>query len=335
MKQVICVTEKEFYKAEKLFKNSELFDFIPANLQENILAETIQKNNAFGVVVGIDNYVDSLYRSLTKGGVIARFGVGHDGIDKDKATENGLIVTNTPNVLTDSVAEHAIWLMGALARQIPMHDLNMKLKKWRPNSGIELKGKTLFVMGCGSIGCKVAKIASFGFGMNVIGHDIAHRDPEKMKREFGISIMADSFNEALALADFVTIHIQSIPATYHIINKDFFSKMKQNTYFINTSRGFVIDEENLYDALEQRRIAGAALDVFEIEPFKAVNPLKDVRLLDNVILTPHIGSSTVEACQGMAQCCIKNIKAAYEKNYDELDIINPQTLEKLKKGLNI
>jgi len=329
-KPIVCVTEKEYYKAEEVFCNSRQFEFIPTNLSEDVLEETIKKNKAFGAILGVDPFVDGLYKALPKGGIIARFGVGHEGVDKNKAIENNLIVTNTPGVLDDSVAEHAIGLIYSLARQSAFHDNNMKMKKWEPCSGMELKGKTLLLIGCGAIGCKVAKIASFGFGMNVIGFDVATRDAEKMKTEFGISEMIASLDDAVPNADFISIHIPSIPVTKHFVNKIFLSKMNQNAYLINTARGPVVKEIDLYDALEKKQIAGAALDVFENEPFQPVEPNKDLRTLKNVILTPHVGSSTQEACRRMAHSCVKNIKAAYEKRYNEVDMVNPQVLEKLK-----
>jgi phosphoglycerate dehydrogenase-like enzyme len=249
LKQTVCVTEKEFYKAREIFESSEVFNCIPAKLPEDILAETIRKNNAFAAVIGVDAFVNELYKALPMGGVIARFGIGHDGVDKIKATENGLLVTNTSGVLDDSVAEHAIWLIGALARHISQHNTNMKQKKWEPYCGMELKGKTLLLVGCGAIGCKVAKIASFGFDMNVIGYAAADRDAGKMKKEFSITAMADSLDDVLGQADFVSIHIPSTAETRCFVNKDFLSKMKQGAYLINSARGPIVDEIALYDVL--------------------------------------------------------------------------------------
>jgi lactate dehydrogenase-like 2-hydroxyacid dehydrogenase len=280
-------------------------------------------------VLGVEEYANQLYSSLPKGAIIARFGVGHDGVDKQKATEAGIIVTNTPGVLDDSVAEHAIWLMGTLARSIPSQNSLMKSKNWQPQIGNELKGKTLLIVGCGAIGRKVAKIASFGLGMKVLGYDVADLDTKRMKNDFGIEMLEGQIEEEICKADYISIHLPSIDATRNYVNSRFLSHMKNTAYLINTARGAVLDERALYDTLKSGQIAGAALDVFETEPYKPINSDKDLRTLDNIILTPHIGSSAVEACQRMAKRCLFNIKAAFEKRYDELDIINPQVLEKL------
>jgi lactate dehydrogenase-like 2-hydroxyacid dehydrogenase len=326
---VICVTEKEYYKAEDVFRACTDYQCMPLSLNEATLSAALIEKKAFGCILGVDIYKEQLYSSLPKGAIIARFGVGHDGVDKQKATEAGIIVTNTPGVLDDSVAEHAIWLMGTLARSIPSQNSLMKSKNWQPQIGNELKGKTLLIVGCGAIGRKVAKIASFGLGMKVLGYDVADLDTKRMKNDFGIEMLEGQIEEEICKADYISIHLPSIDATRNYVNSRFLSHMKNTAYLINTARGAVLDERALYDTLKSGQIAGAALDVFETEPYKPINSDKDLRTLDNIILTPHIGSSTVEACQRMAKRCLFNIKAAFEKRYDELDIINPHVLEKL------
>lgn len=330
MVPTICITEKEYYKAEGIFKACPDFTCMPSPLDEMLLSENITQNMAFAAILGVDIYKEQLYSSIPKGGIIARFGVGHDGVDKQKATEAGIIVANTPGVLDDSVTEHAIWLMGNLARIIPSQDSSMKNKSWQPQIGSELKGKTLLIVGCGAIGQKVAKIASFGFGMKVLGYDVAKFDCQMVKNDFGIEMLAGSIEDGTCKADFISIHLPAIGSTRHFVNAKFLSKMKDKAYLVNTARGSVLDEAALYDALKSGQLSGAALDVFETEPYAPVSPDKDLRNLDNIILTPHIGSSTVEACQRMAQKCLFNIKAAYEKRYDQLDIVNPEVLQKLK-----
>lgn len=330
MKPLIYITEKEYYKAEDIFKSDEEFDCKPVAFDEEILSKTAKDNNAFGVIIGVEPYKDRLYSSLPKGGIIARFGVGHDGVDKQKATENSIIVTNTPGVLDDSVAEHAIMLMGCFARNISRHDKDMKDRQWLPTIGNELRGKTFLILGCGPIGRKAAKIASFGFGMNVIGYDITKLDENQFKTNFGFNKIVSSLDDVLCKADYISIHIPSVPSTRHFINKEFLSKLKPECVIINTARGPLVDEKALYEALKSKNIAGAALDVFENEPFNPINIEKDIRTLDNVILTPHIGSSTVEACKRMAQSCLRNIKAAYEKRYNQMDILNLQVIDRLK-----
>lgn len=331
MKPTIYVTEKEYYKSEDIFKSDEDFNCVPVPLEEDKLSSSISDNKAFGCIIGVDVYKDQLYNSIPKGGIIARFGVGHDGVDNQKATENGIIVTNTPGVLDDSVAEHAIFLMGSLLRNIATHDKDMKNNNWSPAIGSELKGKTLLVLGCGPIGRKTAKIASFGFGMTVIGCDIADLDADQLKTEFGIFRFVKDYNEVIGQADIISIHLPSLPVTRHTVNKEFLSKMKTSAYIVNTSRGPVVDEIAIYDVLKDNKIAGAVLDVFENEPFKPLDGQKDLRTLDNVVLTPHVGSSTKEACDRMALSCLANVKATVNKDYDKLNILNPEVISKLQK----
>ncbi len=329
MKPIICVTEQEYFKAEDIFKNSSEFDCIPVGFEEDAVSKAVIDNKAFGVILGVESYCDKLYAVLPRGGIIARFGVGHDGVDKQKATDAGLIATNTPDVLDDSVAEHAIFLMGSLARQIASHDANMKSKQWQPSLGSELKGKILLVVGCGNIGCKVAKIASMGFGMNVVGYDVCKLDAEQLQQDWGIERIADDLERELGIADFVSMHIPAIEATKHFINSDLLSSMKNDAFLINTSRGSIVNENALYDSLVESKIAGAGLDVFEKEPYSPTDPDKDLRSLNNAVLTPHVGSSTLQACQRMAVSCLNNIKAANDKKYDQLDILNKDVLAKL------
>lgn len=328
MKPLIYITEKEYYKAEDIFKSEDDFDCKPIAYDEEILSKAAKTNNAFGVIIGVEPYKGHLYSALPKGGIIARFGVGHDGVDKRKATENSVIVTNTPGVLDDSVAEHSILLMGCLVRQIAACHGGMKNNQWGAAVGSELCGKTLLVIGCGHIGRKTAKIAALGFGMRVIGYDVSKLNAEQLKREFGIQSLYADLNMALAEADFVSLHIPSVPETRHFVNAVFLSALKPSCVLVNTARGPLVDEIALYDTLKAKRIVAASLDVFENEPYVPVDPHKDLRKLDNVLLTPHLGSSTFEACRRMASICLKNINATYKQKYHELDILNPEVLRR-------
>jgi phosphoglycerate dehydrogenase-like enzyme len=329
MKPVICVTEQEYKKAEDIFSAQGDWRFIPVAAAEDAVCQAVKENEAFGVILGVDKYEDELYKSLSAGGIIARFGVGHDGVDKEKACENGLVVTNTPGVLDDSVAEHALWLMGALARNVSRHDADMKKGAWEPAIGMELRGKTLLVLGCGSIGRKAARIASFGFSMNVIAYDVAELDAAQMKADFGISEVVTDLDDGISRADFITMHLPSLPATRHFVNAEFIAKMKASAFLVNTARGPIVDENALYDALKDGTIGGAALDVFEAEPYEARDGAKVLSSLANIVLTPHVGSSTVEACERMARSCIKNVIAARDKKYESCDILNEQVITKL------
>lgn len=223
--------------------------------------------------------------------VIARVGVGLDNIDIKEAEANGIHVINSPEAAANAVSELVIGLMLSLARSIPFADVETKKGNWikKDLTGVELRGKYLGIIGVGNIGRNIGRIGR-SLRMNLIGYDIIpiNRD---FTREVGM-IVAD-FNTLLESADFVTCHVPLTAETKKMFSADKFSKMKPSAFLINTSRGEVIDENALYEALKNGRIAGAALDVFETEP-----PMNKMLLqLPNVICTPHIGAQTKEAQQ--------------------------------------
>lgn len=225
--------------------------------------------------------------------VIGRAGVGVDNIDLEAATENGIIVVNAPDGNTNSAAEHTMAMIMALARNIPQAHMSIKEKRWDRKSfvGVELRGKTLGIVGLGRIGTEVAHRAK-GQRMNVIAYDpyFSKEKAEKMGVEYG------TFEEVITKADFITVHTPLLKETYHLINEEAFAKMKDGVRIVNCARGGIIDEDALYDALVSGKVAGAALDVFENEP--AVD--HKVLTLPNVIATPHLGASTVEAQENVA-----------------------------------
>jgi phosphoglycerate dehydrogenase-like enzyme len=194
--------------------------------------------------------------------------------------------------------------------------------------GSELSGKTLAVIGCGPIGRKVAFIAARGLGMRVIGCETAAVDVESMKRDLGFAEIVSDFAAAVRAADFVSLHIPSTPATRHFLNAARLAAMPVRAWLINTARGAVVDEIALYNALAAGRIAGAALDVFEAEPYRPAAPDKDLRTLDRVVMTPHVGSSTQEACNRMAEQALRNIRFAEAGQTDRMDLLNPGVLKR-------
>jgi phosphoglycerate dehydrogenase-like enzyme len=321
MKLKVLVEKGIYERSSDDFKKAGDIEFIPAAREESKLADEVTAAAAAAVVLATDKYSGLLYDALPEGALIARYGVGHDGVDKARAAKKGQYVTITPGVLDVSVAEHAIFLMGALARKVAGTDAEIKKGGWLKSSGIELNGKTLLILGCGAIGRRTASIASFGFGMNVIGYDTAELDARVMKQKYGISEVTSSLDQALGLADFVSVHLPSIDATRDFINADFIAGMKPSAFIVNTARGGVLDEIALYDALSEGRLAGAALDVFKKEPYEPADPKRDLRKLDNVVLASHLASSTIEASSRMAQCVIKNIRAWANKDYSSMDIV--------------
>jgi D-3-phosphoglycerate dehydrogenase / 2-oxoglutarate reductase len=221
--------------------------------------------------------------------IIARVGVGLDNIDVKEAEARKIRVINSPEAAANSVSELVIGLMLSLARKIPFADTEMKRGNWVKKDliGVELRGKYLGIVGVGSIGRNIGRMGK-ALRMNLIGHDIFPIDKDFIKE---VGLIVTDFNTIIESADFITCHVPLTPETRKMVNREKFSKMKSTAFLINTSRGEVIDEEALYDALSNRKIAGAALDVFETEPPTNNKLLK----LPNVICTPHIGAQTYEA----------------------------------------
>ncbi|KAH7575309.1 hypothetical protein ACOSP7_005180 [Xanthoceras sorbifolium] len=226
--------------------------------------------------------------------VVGRAGVGIDNVDLAAATEFGCLVVNAPTANTVAAAEHGIALLAAMARNVAQADASTKAGKWQRNKyvGVSLVGKTLAVLGFGKVGSEVARRAK-GLGMHVIAHDpYAAAD---RARAVGVELV--SFEEAIATADFISLHMPLTPATSKMLNDETFAKMKKGVRIVNVARGGVIDEEALVRALDSGIVAQAALDVFTVEP-----PPKDSKLVqhENVTVTPHLGASTMEAQEGVA-----------------------------------
>lgn len=238
--------------------------------------------------------------------IIATMSVGFDHIDLAAAEQRHITVTNTPGTLDDAVAEHAIALMLGLAKSLPLADAYVRSGKyegWDPRLfvGPALGGKVLGIIGLGHIGTTVAQAAGYGLRMAIAYNDV------KPNPEFEQKFNAKYYeiDDLLQIADVVTLHVPLLPATTHLMNAERFAKMKPTAYLINTARGPVIDEAALVDALKNKQLAGAGLDVFEHEP--QINP--ELLTMPNVILTPHTASATHEAREAMAQKACDNIIA--------------------------
>ncbi|MBN1293696.1 MAG: D-glycerate dehydrogenase [Candidatus Latescibacteria bacterium] len=328
----VAVTELEYEKGKAVFEKTESAGIHCVSVPhgENELAQAIRENNIRYVIAGDGIYRDTLYDALSEGSLLARFGVGFDGIDLKKATKKGILCTNTRDVLENSVAEFTFGLMLSASRHLVKMDNDTKNGKFIFQKGTELYGKRLAVIGCGSIGSRVACIASAGFGMEVIGCDNRNIDIEKIKHEYGFCTIVKEFTQAVEGAEFVTLHIPGTPDTIHYINKDRLSVMAENSLLINTARGVVVDENHLYEALVDGVIGGAALDVFENEPYFPVKPDKDLRTLPNVIMTPHAGSATSEACERMAKRALNNVYCAINNDNENMDLLNKEVLSRIK-----
>ncbi|HVH08591.1 MAG TPA: phosphoglycerate dehydrogenase [Gemmatimonadales bacterium] len=221
--------------------------------------------------------------------VIARAGTGVDNIDVHAATRRGIAVMNAPGANTVSAAEHALGLLLALVRHIPWAAEAMRRGAWdrKRFEGTELRGKTLGIVGLGRIGGHVAQLAR-AFGMHVVGHD-PFLAPERAA-ELALKLLP--LDQLLRQADVVTLHVAHTEQTHHLINAERLKYMKPTAVLVNTARGELVDESALVEAITSKRIAGAAIDVFAVEPLPPDSPL---RTLDRVILTPHLAASTAEA----------------------------------------
>ena len=226
--------------------------------------------------------------------VVARAGTGVDTIDVHAATRRGIAVMNAPGANTVSAGEHAMGLLLALVRRIPDAAAAMRSGGWdrKRFEGTELRGKTMGVVGLGRIGAHVAQLAR-AFGMSVVAHD-PYLLPERAA-ELGVPLL--SLGELLRTADVVTLHVALTDQTHHLINAERLRLMKPTATLINTARGELVDEAALADAVREKRIGGAAIDVFSVEPLPADSPL---RALDRVLLTPHLAASTAEAQERVA-----------------------------------
>jgi D-3-phosphoglycerate dehydrogenase / 2-oxoglutarate reductase len=221
--------------------------------------------------------------------IIARVGVGLDNVDVKAAEVKKIRVINAAEAASTAVAELAIGLMISLARSIPRADSETKKGNWikKDLTGIQLSGKYLGIVGVGNIGRNIGRMAK-SLRMNLIGYDIYPINREYINET---SLIVTDLSTLLESADFITCHVPATPETKHMFNAERFAKMKPTAFLINTSRGEIIDENALYEVLKAGKIAGAALDVFEVEP-----PTNKLLLgLSNVVCTPHIGAQTKEA----------------------------------------
>lgn len=240
--------------------------------------------------------------------IIANYAVGYNNVDVETATKSGIWVSNTPGVLTDTTADMAWALMFAVGRRIPEADRFTRAGKYKGWSatmllGGDIYGKTLGIIGVGRIGAAVA-MRSVGFNMRVLYSDV--RSNKELEREVGAEKV--DMDTLLKESDFVSVHVPLMPETKRLIGRRSLAMMKSTAYLINTSRGPVVHEAALAEALKNGVIAGAGLDVYEYEP--EINP--DLRKLDNVVLTPHTASGSVETRSKMATMAAENILAALD-----------------------
>jgi len=272
---------------EILEKNGLKVTYEPEIIPEQIA----EKIGSFEVVVvrSRTKMTRELVEKADKCQIIARVGVGLDNIDQEAAKEKNIKVINAVEGAITAVAELVIGLMLSMAREIPRADREIRNGNWikKELMGSELKGKYLGIVGLGNIGKRLGRLAR-ALNMNIIGYDVVPIDDEFSKE---VGLMKADLDTLLSSADYVSFHVPLLDSTHHMINAEKLKMMKNTACIINTSRGGVIDEEALYNSLKDGSLAGAALDVFEVEPATE----NKLITLPNFIATPHIGAQTKEA----------------------------------------
>jgi glyoxylate reductase len=270
-----------------------------------------------------DNISSEVLEKLPKLKVIAQYAVGYDNIDVTEATRRGIIVTNTPEVLTETTADLTWALLMAASRRIVEADRYIRDEKWDVAWGPEMLlgadifGTTLGIVGMGRIGQAVARRSS-GFNMKILYYSRTRN--EMIEEEFDAKQV--DLHTLLRESDIVTLHIPLNSQTHHLISKQEFEMMKHDSILVNTSRGNVVDEDALYTALKEGLIGSAGLDVFREEPISKDSPLLD---LHNIVIAPHIGSASKNTRDTMSRMCSENLIAALDGNKPP-NIVNPEVL---------
>jgi D-3-phosphoglycerate dehydrogenase len=273
-----------------------------------------------GMLLGVDSVTAEVFEQAKRLKVISRYGVGLDTVDLKAATAHGVVVTITPGANSVTVAELTIGLMFALARRIAHHDRIVKGGKWSRVSGIELTGLTLGLLGLGRIGQEVARRAA-GLGMKVIFYD-PMPPPQNVASELRVEY--HPLDEVIAGSDVLSLHVPLNETTRNLIDGARLAQMKPAALLINTARGGLVDEQALYEALAEGRLAGAACDVFATEP-PAENPLLG---LDQFIATPHLGSDTVQTVLRMGTMAAENLLAVL-RGERPASVANPEVYDRL------
>lgn len=288
----VLVSDSISQRGVDILKNAGLKVEVKTGMSPGELKKEIGKYDAL-VIRSATKVTADIIQAAKKLRVIGRAGSGLDNVDKEAATKRGIVVMNTPGGNTITTAEHTVALLLSMARQVPQATASMKQGKWEKKKfmGVELYNKTIGIIGIGNIGSHVAKTAQ-GMGMKVMAYD-PYLSEEKSKT---LGVTSASLDDLIKKADFITLHIPLTNETKNIINAGRIAMMKKGVRIINASRGGVVDEAALYDALKSGHVAAAALDVFEKEP-PVGSPLCQ---LDNFICTPHLGAATEDAQENVA-----------------------------------
>ncbi|MDF2474353.1 MAG: phosphoglycerate dehydrogenase [Anaerocolumna sp.] len=278
------------------FSNNLVFNPTGKPLDEDALIDLLK--DCDGYIAGLDFVTNKVIDSCKNLKAISRYGAGYDRVDIAAAKSKGILVANTPGVNAEAVGELAIGLILSTARKIPYLDSQTRSGGWVRSTGLELKGKTIGILGLGAIGKVVARCAQ-GLGMHIIAYDPFINASYCQDNNISVA----TFEEVISESDVISLHLPLTPDTKHLINENAISRMKDNIILVNTSRGGIIDEEAAYQALKAGKMGGLGLDAFEMEPPKC-SPLFE---LNNVVVTPHNGAHTQEATENMAIASVDNL----------------------------
>jgi glyoxylate reductase len=284
-------------------------------LPEDLLIERLQGCTA--VVAATDPYNDRVFAACPDLKIVARWGIGYDSVDVEAATRHGVMVLNTPGVVTEAVADMTFALMLGIARRLPHCDRLVREGQWTNVFSGQLYGKTLGVVGLGQIGQAVLRRAK-GFSMNILVFD--PYCAEGLCEDLEVS--HTPLDELLAQSDFVTLHCTMCATTRNLINRERLRMMKPTAYLINAGRGALVDQEALTEALRENWIAGAGLDVLVAEPPDPDDPLLQ---LENVVFTPHVSSFTYDTVLNVNQRVCENVIEALSGERPRF-IVNPEVL---------
>jgi len=302
----LLVTPTSYGKNDPLLKTE--LEALVGEVIYNPTSKPLTSAEVASLLPGIDGYIAGLdgidASALSKADrlkVICRYGVGVDNIDLGAARERGIIVTNTPGANSSSVAELALGLILTLARQIPEAVDAVRQGKWPRYAGISIEGKTVGILGLGAIGKQLARRLA-GFDCRVMAYD-PFADPEFARNN---QVELGTIEAVVEQADFLSLHLPLLPETRGLVNASFLNRMKKGSFLVNTSRGEVVDESALLQALQNGHLKGAGLDAFIVEPPDPGNPLLH---LPQVIATPHLGAQTDGATSNMGWFAMRDCLA--------------------------
>jgi D-3-phosphoglycerate dehydrogenase/(S)-sulfolactate dehydrogenase len=276
------------------------------------------------VIASVEPYTREVFQACGLR-VVSRNGVGYDSVDVQAATDLGIAVAITPGINQESVAEHTLALMLAAAHGYPARQTEACSGNWQNRTVLpRLAGKTLGLVGLGAIG-KALVPKAIGVGMHVIAHDPV--PDHEFAKQHGVRLC--EFDQLLAESDVVSLHLPCTPETTNLIDANALARMKAGAVLVNTSRGGLVDEEALVEALQRGLLRAAALDVFKVEPLPSDSPLAH---MDNVLACPHMGGTDEESLAGMAQLAARNIVDLYHGRWPEGRIVNTQIRDGWKWG---